>query len=85
MDLTGAQARGAPALIKEEFVRVPARGEHPQAYIECGMQTASQRHGYDGAEYCAAQREIGRLRRLVIEIVKRMQRAHGEFGKGRVN
>jgi hypothetical protein len=41
-------------LIKEEFVRVPARGEYSQAYIEYGMQTASQR--YDGA-YCAAQRE----------------------------
>jgi len=50
-------ARIAPASIKEKFARAPARGEHPQAYIECGMQTASQRQGYDGAEYCAPQRE----------------------------
>jgi hypothetical protein len=44
-------------LIEEEFARVPARGERPQAYIECGMQTASQRQDYDGAEYGAPQRQ----------------------------
>jgi hypothetical protein len=46
-------------LIEVEFARIPARGEYPQAYIECGMQTASQRQRYDRAGYCAAQREIG--------------------------
>jgi len=41
-------ARGAPASIKEEFAPVPAHGEYPHGYIECGMQTASQRQRYDG-------------------------------------
>ena len=36
-------ARVAPAESKR--IRPgPARGDHPQAYSECGMQTASQRH-----------------------------------------
>ena len=50
-------ARVAPAVIEEEFARAAARGDHPQGYIECGMQTASQRQGYDGAGFCAPQRK----------------------------
>ena len=50
-------ARSAPAVFEEESARIPVRSGHPPAYIECSMQTASQRHGYDGAKYCAPQRE----------------------------
>ena len=32
-----------------------SRSDHPPAYIECGMQTASQRQRYDGGEICAPQ------------------------------
>src|SRR6201999_550487 len=49
-------ARVAPAWIEEEFTGAPGRAERPPAYIECSMQTASQRHGYDGPAYCALQR-----------------------------
>jgi hypothetical protein len=53
-----SEARPAPAIIEEEFAGAQARSDHPQAYIECGMQTASQRQGDDAAEICALQREI---------------------------
>ena len=54
---TGGAARIAPASSKMESPRFNARGEHPHGYIECGMQTASQRRGYDGGGICAPQRE----------------------------
>ena len=43
-------------LIRRGIRRGPARGDHPEGYIECGMQTASQRQRYDGgrAFLCAA-------------------------------
>src|SRR5580704_13055610 len=79
---TGAKPLCAPASFKEEFAWVPDHGECPSAYIECGMQTASQRQSYDhyaSCGFCALQRDpaknIGRLRRGLIESVERMQRA----------
>ena len=53
----------------EESARIPVRGGHPPAYIECSMQTASQRHGYDGAKYCAPQREA-----VFVAVVARFYR-----------
>src|SRR6516165_6161439 len=50
-------ARDAPVLVKEEFARIRSESECPKAYIECGMQTASQRQRYDGSGYCAPQRK----------------------------
>src|SRR5580658_4569794 len=77
---------------KEESAQVPARSVQPPAYIECGMQTASQRQSYDGGKYCAPQREPVLLATpgLVfclgfIEAVQRVQGAHCELGKRRVN
>ena len=82
--MTGAQARDAPDFVKEEFARIWSESECPKAYIECGMQTASQRRRYDGSGYCAPQRKRGESGRF-IESVQRMQRAHREFGEGGVN
>src|SRR3984885_8404326 len=73
-------ARGAPVLIKDEFAQVPARDEYSPAYIECGMQTASQRQGYDAAAYCALQRKPDRLC-CFIQAIERMQRPHCQFGE----
>jgi hypothetical protein len=62
-----SEALTAPASFKEEFAWVPDHGEYPSAYIECGMQTASQRQTYDhyadgSAAYrlCALQRDIAK-------------------------
>src|ERR1700689_2895301 len=72
----------------------PGPWRAPSAYIECPMQTASQRH-WRGGELCAAatparftalnQKARGSLGAGPIEAVERMQRAHGELGKGGVN
>ncbi len=100
MAVTGAQpernhAPGAPASFKEEFAWVPDHGECPSAYIECDMQTASQRQTYDhyadcflARRFCALQRDTQERQALCsgfIQPVERMQRADGKFGKGRVN
>ncbi len=37
-------------LIEEDFAGARARSDHPAAYIERAMQTASQRRADDGAE-----------------------------------
>jgi hypothetical protein len=98
--VTGAQpeqnhAPGAPASFKEEFAWVPDHGECPSAYIECDMQTASQRQTYDHYAdgktarcFCALQRDMARtsgFMRRFIQSVERMQRADCKFGKSRVN
>ena len=49
--LTGASPVELGSTVKE-FARDPARHDHPQAYIECGTQTASQRQRYDGMRFC---------------------------------
>ena len=82
--MTGAQARDAPVFVKEEFVRIGSESECPKGYIECGMQTASQRQRYDGSVYCAPQRKRRRSGRF-IESIQRMQRPYREFGEGSVN
>ena len=82
--MTGAQARDAPVVVKEEFARIGSESECPKGYIECGMQTASQRQRYDGSVYCAPQRNRGGSGRFV-ESIERMQRAHCKFGEGGVN
>jgi hypothetical protein len=82
--MTGALARDAPVFVKEEFVRIGSESECPKAYIECGMQTASQRQRYDGSGYCAPQRKRGKSGRFV-ESIQRMQCAYCEFGEGGVN
>jgi hypothetical protein len=82
--MTGAQARDAPVFVKEEFARIGSESECPKGYIECGMQTASQRQRYDGSVYCAPQRKRRRSGRF-IESIQRMQRPYREFGEGSVN
>src|SRR5207248_995287 len=77
-------ARDAPVFVKEEFARSRSESECPKAYIECGMQTASQRQRYDGSGYCAPQRKRCRSGRF-IESVQRMQGPYCKFGEGGVN
>jgi hypothetical protein len=71
-------------MIKEEFARIVVRSECPKAYIECGMQTASQDSDVTIQEYCAPQPKGRGLRRFV-EAIQRMQRAHRKFGEGGVD
>jgi hypothetical protein len=82
--MTGArpersQAHGAPASFKEEFAWVPDHGECPPAYIECGMQTASQRQSYDRYAkrgFCALQRGPAKN---IEQIGKRGDRLSGKI------
>src|SRR5262249_9780424 len=61
-------ARIAPAVIRREIRPGPARGDHSAAYIECSMQTASQRRRDDESEIlCVAARLRRRLEEEKIE------------------
>src|SRR6201987_5967295 len=82
--MTGAEPVTRRSSSKKEFARIGSESECPKAYIECGMQTASQRQRYDGSGYCAPQRKRGKSGRFV-ESIQRMQRAHREFGEGGIN
>jgi len=44
---------------EEESAQAPPAAITLPAYIECGMQTASQRRRDDDREFCAPQRELG--------------------------
>jgi hypothetical protein len=56
---SGASPASRRSSSEEEYARDPPAAITLPAYIECRMQTASQRRRDDDGEFCASQRELG--------------------------
>jgi hypothetical protein len=64
---TGVSPAAPRSSSEEEFARAPPAAITLPAYIECGIQTASQRRCGDDREFCASQRELRGVGNAKIE------------------